>query len=487
MPILDSTPPPNDHDDELRRAYERIDSLEIAIRRLTAEVLRLKATGEDQAANQLEAELREHQDRVARDRRVVELYSPFDHLPSLERRPPPTSRATTVVERESTVGPPPEEQQPGDYPTVADEIPVVAPSEKDEATSYAKRKARRRWAVWDIRKQPGVTASTLVHAAILVALALLGFAHIPNPPPMLSSGTIEDADAVVDQLAEVSLEPLEIIDADVEEMPFESIAPEPPPLEVNLSVPGLELAAVDAPVVSAAGDLMTLDAATLLAEIGEGGAADGAADGDLPQAGEGEASFFGKRSRGNRFVFLIDNSGTMKDGRLETAFLELLNSVGGMKPDQMFYVVFYSDQAYPMFHPDGVNELVAATRENKRKLEAWLATVEMCTGGEINDAVDLATSLEPAAVYVLSDGDIYESRIRRLVEKAPQRDYPIHTLGMTLRNQSHAANLVAIAEAHRGTFTPVGIHPQAVQMSRTRPIRYNREPNAVWGTKIRSW
>ncbi len=172
---------------------------------------------------------------------------------------------------------------------------------------------------------------------------------------------------------------------------------------------------------------------------------------------------------------------------METAFLELIASIRALKADQMFYVVFYSDQAYPMFHPEGVNEMVPATREHKQQLEAWLATVELCTGGELNDAVDLAAKLEPAAMYVLSDGDIYESRVRRLIETAAERQFPIHTLGMTVRNRDDAANLVAIAEAHGGSFATVGVHSKAVQMSRARPIRYNREPGEVWGSKIRKW
>ena len=72
--------------------------------------------------------------------------------------------------------------------------------------------------------------------------------------------------------------------------------------------------------------------------------------------------------------------------------------------------MFYSDQAYPMFYPQSVMEPLAATRENKDKLFAWLRTVELCSGGALLKAVEIAESLQPHAVYVLSDGDITSSR-----------------------------------------------------------------------------
>jgi hypothetical protein len=59
--------------------------------------------------------------------------------------------------------------------------------------------------------------------------------------------------------------------------------------------------------------------------------------------------FFGTQAKGNRFVFVVDNSSSMKGGRLEMATAELVRTVEGLSPRQSFYVIFVSDKPYPMF------------------------------------------------------------------------------------------------------------------------------------------
>src|SRR5262249_46640550 len=57
--------------------------------------------------------------------------------------------------------------------------------------------------------------------------------------------------------------------------------------------------------------------------------------------------FFGTEARGNRFVFVVDNSSSMKGGRLEMAISELIKTVESLSPRQSFYVIFVSDKTYP--------------------------------------------------------------------------------------------------------------------------------------------
>jgi hypothetical protein len=59
--------------------------------------------------------------------------------------------------------------------------------------------------------------------------------------------------------------------------------------------------------------------------------------------------FFGMAAKGNRFVFVVDNSSSMKGGRLEMAVAELVKTVEGLSAKQSFYVIFVSDKPYPMF------------------------------------------------------------------------------------------------------------------------------------------
>jgi hypothetical protein len=187
----------------------------------------------------------------------------------------------------------------------------------------------------------------------------------------------------------------------------------------------------------------------------------------------GRSTFFGTASEGKRFVFVVDNSGSMQKGRMETTFLELLQCVESMGRDQYFSVIFYSDRVYPLFYPDSAERLVPATSENKQKLRDWLPTVELCTGGKLIEAMELTAKLQPQVVYLLSDGQYGGARTMPYMTERNDWPFVIHTLGMSVRNEQDAANLALIAQAHRGTFRLVQPSPVAIQMALQRPIKYN--------------
>ena len=69
-------------------------------------------------------------------------------------------------------------------------------------------------------------------------------------------------------------------------------------------------------------------------------------------------SFFGARSKGKRFVFVIDKSGSMNSqGRLGKAKRELIATLQSLKPDTRFMVYFFDHIADPM----PVKAMMAAT------------------------------------------------------------------------------------------------------------------------------
>ena len=237
------------------------------------------------------------------------------------------------------------------------------------------------------------------------------------------------------------------------------------------------------------GQLNTLptDVGTLMAGGGRGDGRALGGGGGRGAAGDearlGMTSFFGTPAKANRVVFLVDNSGSMKQGRMETTLFELARSVEAMTEKQRFYVVFYSDQAYPMLYPNSVMEPLAATRENKERLYQWLQTVELCSGGALVKAMELAESLQPQVVYVLSDGNITSVRTMEKLTQANDRKFAIHTLGMGVAKPQDAQNLAAIAQANRGTFQMVRPLPAAVQMAKARPIRSNGF-GVAWGESV---
>lgn len=365
--------------------------------------------------------------------------------------------------------------------------------------------------------------SAVVHAAALAALSLL-FLQSPTrrPPLVLEFGAAEPA--VGEALLAVDLtvaDPLATAPADaiVPTPPPEAAAP--PEIAVPLAEESLTLEPVslDAFVMensvdgASAADIRASTAATSDAfdRIAGGDLLAAAVGGTGRSPGEGRVaggtsggsratSFFGRGGEGRSVCFVCDNSNSHRDGGFHVVLEELARAVDGLRPDQSFFVVFFSDAAYPLFHPTPVHVLTPATPDNKRRLRSWLETIEMCRGGQgIHDAVKLAGSLEPDVVYLLTDGEMTGT----VVDSVAAADFGtavVHTLGIqqpvvdqrTRRVDADRAreqeacnrNLIAIAAAHGGGFTPVIVPPQAAVLERLRPIARNRARGAVWGLKL---
>lgn len=329
--------------------------------------------------------------------------------------------------------------------------------------------------------------SVLLHVAFVLPLMLLTFSTVEESQVSLSSSMSEIDESAIPELAELELNPVEIDETDLEDLPEEIGEAENDELFAEDFISPLmsdDDSLLDTPATV---DLIAGNIGDLMAGVPSEGEGGGQSAGGKRGAGGTEASFFGTKSRGSRFVFLVDNSGSMVDGRMETTLLELQRSIEALKEDQFFSIVFYSDQVYPLFYPNSEAELLPATRENKLKVAEWLPTVEMCLGGRLREAMDLVRELDPEVVYLLSDGDIRSDPLIRHLTEPNDWKFTIHTFGMTVRNPDHLGKLRAISTAHGGQFVPVSIHPAAAQMAKQRPIKYHREPGPVWGTKVRPW
>ncbi|MFM8414720.1 MAG: hypothetical protein ACKOCX_08350 [Planctomycetota bacterium] len=342
-----------------------------------------------------------------------------------------------------------------------------------------------------------------LHVAALLVLAMVLVTYPASPKRMtIVSTAIEDVS--LEDMADVEIEATE----SVESLEFEAL-PDPLPADIPSIDPGPlameELAAVaENAAVDNVDGVVGLGVGDLLASIGgEAGAGKpGGGGGDTGGGGgtSAPATFFGKRGNGRSALFMCDNSASYADGGFQAVLLELSRAVAQMKPDQSFHVVFFSDSAYPLLHPQPVDTFLPATPENKRRLDAWLGTVELCIGGQgIEGAADLALALKPDVIYFLSDGDHDESVIDRIIS-LPLHGTAVHTFGLqgdvwdrrtglpdarrVADQQERNQKLVRIAEAHGGSFTPVTISPQTALAASVRPIRKNRIRGAVWGTNL---
>jgi hypothetical protein len=323
-------------------------------------------------------------------------------------------------------------------------------SGQDISARIAKRGTRRR------KTAPPLMASLLVHAAGLLFCISFGFATVMQQSvPLLASPNATD-ESVIEELSEVKIEPTKFEDEELQNVVAHTE-------EFNLAdnllreFEPMELGAGSHPM----GDIGQLDALPSdLDTLMSGGGSPG---GGPPGGKRGDAVFFGARSQGDRFVFVVDNSSSMKDGRLEAAIAELVRSVDALSPRQAFYVIFVSDQIYPMFYPQVAPDLLLATPLNKRRLAEWLPRAATASGKnrELIKAMDMAARLRPHAVFFLWDGRMDHAGVRQEVmthmTRPNQWSFPIHTLGMGVDSLDSEYNLAAIAQASGGTFRRVDV------------------------------
>jgi len=204
--------------------------------------------------------------------------------------------------------------------------------------------------------------------------------------------------------------------------------------------------------------------------------------GDAPTA-----KFFGQKIEGRRIVFVLDNSGSMQDGRLETVNAELLRCVESLEDDQEFYVIFHSDTIYPLFYPDPVDRYIRPTDANKRMLARWLDTVELCLGDSVDDALAAAAMIDPDAVFLLSDGRIQGNKKIRFLLDGQSRNFPIHTFAVGMGSSvAGRRNLADIAAANGGEFREGEIPAEMRELARQRLRPYHSErPGPVWGRQVK--
>jgi len=387
--------------------------------------------------------------------------------------------------------------------------PRTKPSEKPSAKPN-KRRAR----AGRIRMHGPALVSSLVHLAMLIGLALM-YIKVEAKPVRVALTLGETTALEEPTLESVSLVPLDSIqqsDIQTETDPLtlesqqivETVLSE----ELPAALPVPDTALAENAGASAAASFDPGDMAAMLAEVVGGGQrgdgrGEGPGGGDVAggqAAGQAAATFFGRAGQGRSVCFICDNSNSHRDGSFHVVLDELVRAVDSLRPEQSFFVIFTSDAAYPLFHPVAADALQPATVENKRKLRAWLETVEMCRGGQgIHEAMSMAGSLGADVIYLLSDGEFAASVVERL-EVADIGRSVVHTFGVQqhaldrrtgqvdpdgLREQqARNLNLVTIATAHGGTFTPVSVPAPVAALERLRPIPRNRSRGAIWGVRL---
>lgn len=179
----------------------------------------------------------------------------------------------------------------------------------------------------------------------------------------------------------------------------------------------------------------------------------------LAERGYGRgASFFGSRAYGDRFVYVMDSSSSMAGARWTAACTQLLTSIEQLEPNQEFFVICFDAQTSFLFNlPLQRINYVAKTDQSSRAVRNWLASRTLGSATMPADALKVALSLNPDAIFLLSDGEIRDNSLLMLqilnAAGTTSRQIPIHTISLFSREGWWA--LRKIAADNGGTFTPV--------------------------------
>lgn len=312
------------------------------------------------------------------------------------------------------------------------------------------------WWRW-LRHTPGWLASAAIHLAAILVLAWL---TVDEPDRRTALLVIQGAAADSTEELEVSIDWAQELEttsqsqiAAPEVAHVGPLDPGSPALDVATGGAAVEL---DGPVGSS------------LQSIGElfvpGGAAMRASrDGPAKK----EAMFYGVKAKGNRFVFIVDSSNSMRGNKFFEAKRELLYALRRLSKDQLFYVIFFDANAERMvldptdgLFQDPAPTLAPATVENLLKVERWIGTVQNELKTNPYDAVKFAIEQSPDAIFLLTDGQFTDKgkTLRYLARENISKDdlgrrqvkVVVHTIGFYSRDGEPV--LKELARTYQGTY-----------------------------------
>jgi len=162
-------------------------------------------------------------------------------------------------------------------------------------------------------------------------------------------------------------------------------------------------------------------------------------------------SFFGTKSKGTRYVFVIDKSGSMgahnKFGRAKRELIKTLRTL----PQNARFMIYFFDGGVEKL-PSNNNNMLAAVPKNISWAEGWVKSRGMGGGTDPRAALKSGFNLKPDTVWLLTDGQFNDeagalSVIRHANSKKSVR---INTLAFMDRDGERV--LKQIAQENDGTY-----------------------------------
>ncbi len=316
-----------------------------------------------------------------------------------------------------------------------------------------------------LEKKPGPTAadllkalpswltSAVVHCFLLVTFALLTWNQTEFLPTIVIAGSTTEPILVPDITT-----PPEIADPSSDTADRTWNADE---LVPDLMQPGSPL------------ELPSPDQLATITAFGKSADQPGAAARMAGSDEGGGAQFYGIQATGDRFVFVVDSSTSMRV-KFAEAKRELEYAIRRLGKNQQFYVIFFDRGAKRLrlgkwnrkhtrylVNSRPAPDLVRPTTENIDALIHWMNSIQLEADTNPHPAVVFALNkLRPDAIFLLSDGEFYDDgatesfllRENFLVDSVAGRRPKtiVHCVGFYSRQGE--ITLQRIAKANGGTY-----------------------------------
>jgi hypothetical protein len=297
-----------------------------------------------------------------------------------------------------------------------------------------------RWNAYSARPQlPGWIASTLFHAALLLALGLW-FERVPQPwgsgpnhgtEINLAIGALEGQTAEIvgeSDLLNSEPQPADLsvdFSAEAENSYFA------PVLEVSESGE-LELPPLRVPTPGS-GILRLPQVATAGAPQGStatGGANRGRAAGASFTGSPTTVSVFGVKGTGHRFVYAFDRSSSMEGAPLRAAKHQLIYSLEALDSIHQFQILFFNHRL-SLFDITGGQRRIAFADDRTKRLAADYCESVSASGGTDREAALLqALSFQSDVIFFLTDADdpMSHREVRKIVNLSERRGTTINVI-----------------------------------------------------------
>ena len=178
---------------------------------------------------------------------------------------------------------------------------------------------------------------------------------------------------------------------------------------------------------------------------------------DVRGSGRG-ASFFGTYAEGNRFVYVLDSSRSMRGDRWTYACNQLIDSLNALKPGQEFFVICFDLETSYLFNlPPKRAQFFEADSETLTKVRRWLRGRTLGRATMPAEALRVGLEFNPDAIFLLSDGELQDNSLAVLRSlnglSSERRQIPIHTVHLFSPQGRMSLELIALENS--GTFTHI--------------------------------